>query len=374
MSRPHPQPGVTLTLIQLNRALLARQHLLQRTGSDASTVIAHLVGMQSQVPRDPFIGLWSRVEGFQTDDLDRLMLDRLAVRHTLMRGTIHLTTADDAFALQPVIAPVVARAVYGSKMYMSGLGEADPVEVAEAGRRLLEQRPLTAKQLGEHLAQQFPGSTPNALATFTRMLVPAVQVTPRGTWNGTQQATFATTASWLGRLIEPNGTVEDVIRRYLRAFGPATVADIQAWSGLTGLRTPVDRMRHSLVAYRNERGRELFDVEDGVFADPESPAPVRFLPGYDNLTLSHADRTRVIDDAVRKALWTPNGAPNPVFLVDGRVAGAWKVEAGSARTKLALRSFFPVSQEVRIEALQEGRRLLDFLAPETEGQVEFVDG
>ena len=367
MSRTEPPAGSTLTNRQLNRSYLARQLLLERQQRSAASVIEHLVGMQSQSPKDPFIGLWSRIEGFGHGELDRLMLDRETVRIVTMRGTIHLLTADDARLLRPMMQSSLEKFIAGNATYAPALSNLDLDEVIEAGRNLVEAHPLTGKQIGAHLAERWPDRDAASLMAVVRSFLPLVQVTPRGVWGKSQQPTLTTIGAWLGTPIDRHREPDDAILRYLAAFGPATVADIQAWSGLQGLREPVGRLRPQLVTYCDERNRELFDVPGALFPDPEAPAPVRFLPGFENALLSHADRTRIVSDAHRKRMWKVNGLVDPSFLVDGYLAGTWNVSQTKREALLDIAPFdAPVPRAVRTELEAEGLRLLSFLAPRTE--------
>ena len=166
-----------------------------------------------------------------------------------------------------------------------------------------------------------------------RNLLPTLQVTPRGLWGRSGEAKLTTVEAWIGRSISPDTDPEPALRRYLRAFGPATVADMQAWSRLTGLRPVVERMRPTLRTYRDERGRELFDLEDGVIADGDLPVGVRFLPDYDNALLSHDDRSRIIQPLPWPELG--DNVTAPVYLVDGNVAGIWKLEKATRKAEPA---------------------------------------
>jgi hypothetical protein len=360
--RDVPAPGSILTARQLNRALLARQWLLERQSRPVAEALEHLAGMQSQVPRDPFTGLWTRLQDFLPEQLDRLMLGREAVRLTLMRGTIHLVTARDALAMRPVLQSMLERSFGQTATHMSRLGGLDLEEVRTAIRALLDERPLSRRQLGERLAERWPGRPADALAAVV-LLEPVVQVTPRGTWAGSMHPTLTTLAAWLSRDMDPSASVEDVIRRYLRAFGPASVADMQTWSGMTGLRDVVQAMRPELVTFFDERGRELVDLPGLPLPDPEVAAPVRFLPGFDNILLSHADRSRIIADEHRKQLWTKNGLVAPTFLVDGRVAGWWRHQSTKTEASITVTPFAALGRREPRAVEEEAGRLLGFLHP-----------
>lgn len=360
-----PPAGSILTNRQLNRALLARQHLLVRAPLSAGAMIEHLAGMQSQAPRDPFIGLWTRLVGFAHDELDRLMLEREAVRMTLMRGTIHLVTARDAFALRPVVQTTLRKLFTANATYAPQLEGLDLDQILDAARRLVEEQPMPGKRLGQLLAERWPDRDPVALSYAARYILPLVQITPRGVWGKSQQPTLTTVDAWLGTPIDAERDPDAAIEQYLAAFGPATVADIQAWSGMTGLREHVERMRPRLVSYRDERARELFDIPGGLFPAPGVDAPFRFLPGFENALLSHADRTRIISYEHRKLLWKATGLVAPTFLRDGYVGGSWKVTTSKAGAVLEITPFGrALAPEQRASAEVEGRELLAFLEPD----------
>jgi hypothetical protein len=362
--------GTILTQRQLNRALLARQHLLRRSEMTVSRMLEHLVGMQSQAPNDPFIGLWSRLCGFHPDALSGMMIDRSAVRASLMRGTIHVVTADDYLFLQPVMRSLHEQ---GFPMTDSGkkLDLARVPEVLAAGRERLSREPMTMRTLGERLGERFPDLSPGDMAQVIRFLLPLVQVTPRGTWGASHQATWALAEDWLGKPIPDEASIEEMVRRYLAAFGPATVADIQAWSGLTGMRGVVAGMRDELVTFRNERGQELFDVPNEPMPEEDVPAPVRFLPGFENALLSHKDRTRIISEERRKAIGSRNGLFHATYLVDGVVAGTWAVEATKEAATLTVRPF-EMHDDMILDALEdEAFGLLGLLGEGRERAVHF---
>jgi DNA glycosylase AlkZ-like len=349
----------------LNRALLARQLLLDRTSLGAADAVSHLVGLQAQTPRSPYIGLWSRLAGFEPNDLARMLVEREVVRIVLMRSTIHLVTAEDCRFLRPLLAPMLARR-FAQSGWTTGVPGVDLDEVAAAGRRLVEEEPLTLAELGTRLAGEFPGREPAALAQVVRSYVPLVQVPPRAVWGRSGAAAHTSAEAWLGRAVDGEGNRPDPILRYLAAFGPASVMDVQAWSGLTRLTEVAGRLGDRVVRFRAESGRELLDLPDAPRPDPDTPAPVRFLPDFDNVLLSHADRTRVVDDDVRRMLQRRNGAIPGSVLVDGRVAASWTVEWSGGAAVLAVTPLVPLTPAARDEVAAEGVDLLTFLAPEAE--------
>jgi hypothetical protein len=359
--RPAPATDV-LTQRQLNRSLLARQLLLQRSDMTVGAALEHLVGMQSQVPSHPYTALWSRLEGFELDHLSQMMLDRSAVRTLLMRGTIHLVTARDCLRLRPVMQELYERLFPATASWGPSLKGMDLDALLAAGRRHLEDTPRSNKALASLLAEQWPDRDSAAMAQAVRHYLPLVQVTPRGVWGKSHAATWTTVENWLGRPIDEDTTPDAAILRYLAAFGPATVADVQTWSRLQGLREPIERLRPHIRVFRNERGQELFDVPDAPFPDPETPAPPRFLPIYDNALLSHADRRRIISEEHRKAISAPNGLFDATYLIDGFVAGTWKVERGKHHATLHLAPFAHHSSADRAALEDEGNRMLGFVA------------
>jgi len=342
----------------LNRALLQRQGLLTPWTCSPATAIDRLIGLQAQSPSAPYFGLWSRLASFEPAQLAQLLESRKAVRATMMRGTLHLHTAADYLRVRPVLQPMLAGFMNGMR-YGKDIAALDQEKLFELGRRLLTEQPISAAELGVALASHFPDVPADSLAMTVRMLVPAVQPTPRGVWGRSGKATFTTAAAWLGREPGPADPPDELVRRYLKAFGPATVADVQTWSGLRGLREVVDRLRPSLRSLRDEDGRELVDVPRAPLPDPDTPAPVRLLAEYDNVTLSYADRSRVIADDHRAATATMNGVIPGMVLVDGMVAGTWKL----TKTKVTLRELSPWTPAQRAEVEAEAHRALEFAAP-----------
>jgi hypothetical protein len=359
-SRGREGAHVVLGPRELNRATLERQMLLRRRKLSAVEAIEHLVGMQAQAPAPPYVGLWTRLEDFHPDDLKRLILERRAVRIALMRNTVHLVSARDCLAMRPLMQPVFDRTLYSTRANRANLEGVDIEALVAAGRALLEERPRTAKELGKLLQEQWPEHDPASLARAIRHLVPLVQVPPRGLWGKSGPAAHTTAEAWLGRPLDPASSLEETILRYLGAFGPATVKDVQTWSGLTRLGEVIERVRPRLRIFRDERGKELFDVPDAPMPDPDTPALPRFLPEFDNLILSHADRTRVIAEEYRKAIASKNGMVPASVLVDGFVRGTWKTERSRGKATLEVKPFEPLAKEDRDALAEEGEQLIRF--------------
>jgi hypothetical protein len=359
-----------LTLRALNRALLDRQLLLRPAALPAAgdrsapviETVEHLVGLQAQAPFPPYYGLWSRLDGFRPGDLAGLLLGRQVVRVALMRGTIHLVSARDCLALRPAMQPVLdrgLRATFGRR-----LAGVDLAALAAAGRTLVEEKPRTFSDLGRELARRWPEHDPDALAQGVRARVPLVQVPPRAVWGASGPAAHTSAQAWLGRPMPDEVSLEALVTRYLAAFGPATAADVQAWSGLTRLGEIVDRLRPGLRTFRDEQVAELLDLPDAPRPDPDTPAPVRFVAEFDNLVLAHADRARVLSEPHRKRMYArANTFPGSV-LIDGFVAGIWKITRSRAAAALTVELFDPASARVTDEVSAEGRRLLAFAAPD----------
>jgi hypothetical protein len=349
---------------ELNRATLERQMLLRRRKLPALDAIEHLVGMQAQAPSPPYIGLWTRLESFHPGELGRLITERRAVRIALMRNTVHLVSARDCLALRPLMQPVLNRTLYSTRANRAHLDGMDIEALVAAGRALLEEKPRTAKELGKLLQERWPERDPASLARAIRHLLPLVQVPPRGVWGESGPAAHTTAESWLGRPLDSSPSIEDIVLRYLCAFGPATVKDVQTWSGLTRLGEVVERLRPRLRMFSDESGKEVFDVPDAPMPDPDAPAPPRFLPEFDNLILSHADRTRFIAGEYRRALTSKYGMVPASVLVDGFVRGTWKTERSRGRATLEIKPFEPLAKEHRAVLVEEGERLVRFTGAE----------
>jgi hypothetical protein len=350
----------------LNRTLLARQGLLERESLTPEAVVERLVGLQAQEPIDPYVALWTRIADFDPTTLSDGIAESRLVRIGLMRTTLHLVTTDDALALHPVMADVLRRA-WGSSPFTKALGDIDLGPVLSAAREILEERPRTPADLAAELGQRWPDRDATAMAYLARFQLPLVQVPPRGLWRQTARATNTTLEAWSGR--QPSAaTIDDIVLRYLTAFGPASSGDARIWSWLTGLREVLERLRPRLRTYRDEAGRELFDVEDGLLADPDTPAPVRFLPQYDNVFLSHDDRARI--NGVMT--WGLEFGWKGAILVDGGITGAWRVKraGGTARMTVELGRELTASEWAELEA--EADALARFLDPDAPRELLIV--
>jgi hypothetical protein len=362
--RPNRTNPQVLSRRALNRATLDRQLLLRRHDLPIEVALEHLVGMQAQQPNAPYVGLWSRLDAFRHETLGALVAERRAVRVSLMRATIHLVTARDCLRLRPVLQPALERDVYPNTTYgghrLAGL---DMPALFAAGRELVAERPLTNAQLRNALAPLWPDRDPAALAYAVRVLVPMVHVPPRGIWQRTGPIAMTTVEAWLGRSVDDAAEPDSMILRYLAAYGPSSVADAQTWSRLTGLREVFERLRSQLITFRDASGRELFDLPDAPRPDPDTPAPPRFLPEYDNVLLAHADRSRFVDDGLRRLVAQERLVVGSV-LVDGRADATWTTEREDSEHRLVIRPRVPMSVAVREAVAEEGARLQAFIAPE----------
>ena len=384
-----------LSLRDLNRALLSRQLLLERHRLPAADpaarsarvvqTIEHLAGLQAQAPFPPYYGLHSRLDGFVPEDLAALITGREVVRIALMRGTIHLVSARDALPLRRLVQPVIERGMRSA--FGRQLAGVEPAALAAAGRVLVEAEPMTFSALGRALAGRWPHHPPAALAQGVRAYLPLVQVPPRAVWGQAGQPRHTSAEHWLGQPagpypVRPAGPAElaGLVTRYLGAFGPATVRDIQAWSGLTGLKAVVEELRPALVTFADVQGTELFDLPGAPRPGASVPAPARLVAEFDNLVLSHADRSRILSAENAKRLYTVNGVIPGAVLIDGFVAGMWRLAAGRALTTLGIELFGPAGGQPAGEwppageregLIGEAERVLEFCAPGTAHHIRF---
>jgi Winged helix DNA-binding domain len=340
----------TLTPRELNRATLARQLLLERRRLSPAAVIERLAGMQAQWAPAPYVGIWSRVDGFRRESLERLVRRGDVLKPTLMRGTLHLVTARDY--------PFFFAALRDFRWWSSP--EATPIGVAAAPaiRQLYAREPLPASAALEHLAEAHgvEDETIRRRSWFVARVAGHVLHAPEtALWKLAPRTRFAAVPE--PETIDATAARAELVRRYLAAFGPATRADISAWSGM-----PVRDFAAALETleplrrFRDEQGRELLDVPRAPLPPADTPAPVRFLPKFDNLLLSFADRTRVVTDEVRRSVIN-GGDVLQTFLVDGMVAGTWSVERG----RVVLEPLRPVPRSARRALADEGARLAAFV-------------
>ncbi|NUP45666.1 MAG: winged helix DNA-binding domain-containing protein [Streptomyces sp.] len=344
----------------LGRATLARQLLLERADLPVPDAVGHLCGLQAQEPQEPFVGLWSRLRAFDPAVLSDLLTGRGLVRTHLMRRTVHLLTADDVLAWRSRYDAMLRQRVLGT--YRREFEGTDLDELAAAGLAVMaDGEPRTAAELVRALAERWPTPGRRALGEMlVAALVPVVQLPPRGLWRAKGGVRNALLSSWLGRESDPpaadgsDPVGQALVRRYLAAYGPAASADLRAWCGLAGLPAAVAALREELVTFRDERGRELLDLPEAPRPDPDTPAPVRFLPAFDNAILGYHDRGRIIDDAHRGL----SVAGERAVLVDGRVAATWGVDADT----VVVTPLRGLSRADRDAVAEQGRDLAAFLS------------
>jgi hypothetical protein len=364
-------PADAVSTRALGRATLARQLLLERSDLAPKAAVEHLVGLQAQLPQNPYTGLWSRLVRFDPLVLSQLLADRELVRIVVLRGTLHLVTADDCLVLRPLVQPVLDAELDRHPDFGPPLRGVDLEPVLAFASTLLAERPRTGPQLRAALAERFPGLDGGAAAYACRNHLAVVQVPPRGLWGQGGQVTITTAQAWLGRPVDPAPSIDAVVLRYLAAFGPATAADVTAWSRLAGMREVLDRLAPQLRPLREERGRELVDLPDAPRPDADVPAPPRFLPEYDNVLLSHADRRRFTREHARPMALPPSPDRGAV-LSDGTGCGTWWIDrdrdTGCATLVVHLVVRLTKRATGAIEA--EGRRLLRFLAAGADHDVQ----
>jgi hypothetical protein len=349
---------------------LARQLLLERADIPVASAVERLCGIQAQEARPPFVGLWTRVAGFRAEDLHSLLHKRSLVRATFLRGTLHLLSARDYVALRASVQPVLTD---GLRVLGSRAKGLDLDQVLPAAAELFAERPRDFAELRTLLQARFPDMNERALGFSARMMLPLVMVPTDDRWAFPAAACFTPAEDWLSEPLSDDESPEELVRRYLAAFGPATAADVQAWSGLKGIGQVLGELRPELVTLRDEQGRELFDLPDAPRPDGDLPVPPRFLPEFDNLVLSHADRTRVIADEHRGHVVTKNLRVRASVWYDGFACGIWDLERRRSGVALRVTPFAPLPDEAVHELTDEAEALLRFLEPETAStSVRFV--
>ncbi len=369
--------------------------LLRREKVKPATAIERLAGMQAQLARPPFIGLWSRIEGFRRDSLTRAIERREVVRGTLMRGTLHLVSRDDFIRFRPVLQPMLSQ---GMTAVLRDRAEGLNVDtLVAAARDYFDEMPpafaaeplppsrmryggtsrrgnRTFDALRGHLRTRFPKLDERAMGFIVRMHLPLVQIPAAGAiWAYPAAADFAVAESWLDEKIDGDDRPHTLALRYLAAFGPATLRDFQTWSAVAAAPGIVEELRPKLRTFRDERGRELLDLPKAPRPDEHEEAPVRFLPEFDSLLLAFADRTRIIADEHRPLIYTKNLLVPATFLVDGFAAGTWKIDRKTKLARLAVKPFGTLTKRARTELVHEGEALVRFVEEDAPAvSVEFV--
>ena len=337
-----------LTLRELNRATLARQLLLERKRLSPTAVIERLVGMQAQWPPAPYLGIWTRTTSFRRETLERELARAAVVKATVMRQTLHLLTRRDYALLRAALSET-----------NFPWESAQAKLLAPSVRTLAAKGSVTTADALAHLEREHGLTGIDARRAWRAARVRAHVLHHHETalWNGRPQGRFVAIEEPHAR--EPVEARAEILRRYLAAFGPASRRDIVAWSMMhvPEIQRALDRLE-PLRRFRDEHGRELLDVPGAPLPDADTRAPVRFLPKWDNVLLAFADRTRVLPEQYRKTVIRMNGDVAQTFLVDGFVAGTWRVENG----RVLLEPFAPLSRSAQRELEDEAARLEAFLA------------
>jgi winged helix DNA-binding protein len=337
-----------LTLRELNRATLARQLLLERKRLSPATVIERLVGIQAQWPPAPYVGIWTRTTSFRRQALERELARAAVVKATVMRQTLHLVTRRDYALLRAALSETnfpdqtsIAKRLAPS---VRALAAAGPVTTEEALAHLEREHGLT----GVDARRAWRGA---------RVRAHVLHHHETALWHARPEGRFVALDE--PEAHEPVEARAAILARYLAAFGPASRRDIVAWTMMhvPEIQRALERLE-PLRRFRDEHGRELLDVPRAPLPDPDTPAPLRFLPKWDNVLLAFADRTRVLPEQYRKAVIRMNGDVAQTFLVDGFVAGIWRVDNG----RVVLEPFTALSRSVQRDLEDEAGRLEAFLA------------
>ena len=360
-----------LTLRELNRATLARQMLLARADVSVPTAIERLVGMQAQLASAPYVGLWTRLPDFKRADLANLIENRTVVKATLMRATLHLCTAADYLRFRTTLQPMLSSAM--AAVIKQRGDDFDRDELLAAGRKFINEKPRSFAEISAMVAELMPDYDVGALRYTVRTHLPLVQVPLASGWSYSNKPEFTLAETWLGEKISPEDNLKELVLRYLAAFGPAGVTDAQSWLGMK-LKDVFEELRPQLQVYRDQGRRELFDLPDQVLPAEDTPAPVRFLPEFDNLLLSHSNRKRVVADEYRSRVYLPALRVAATILVDGFVRGAWKVEKAKTAATLVIEPFEKLAKKERMKLTEEGEKLVRFVEPEAKSfAVQFAE-
>jgi hypothetical protein len=350
-----------LGLRELNRATLARQMLLERERLPVPAAIERLVGLQAQLASAPYVGLWTRLRDFSRAALAQLIEDRTVIKATLMRATLHLFTGEDYLRFRATLQPALTGA--GSAIARQRGANFDLDQLLAAARRFIAEKPRTFAEISDMVARHRPDQDVGVMRYTVRTHLPLVQVPITGGWSYAHKPEFTLAESWLGRPIPAEDNLRELVFRYLAAFGPAAVTDAQTWMGMK-LKDTFEKLRPELQTYRDEGRRELFDLPDQPLAAADRPAPVRFLPEFDNLLLSHSNRRRVIADQHRPKVYLPGLRVAATILVDGFVGGVWKIEKTKTAATLVIEPFGKLNKKDRAALSEEGERLVRFIEAE----------
>jgi winged helix DNA-binding protein len=349
-----------LKLRELNRATLARQMLLERETFAVAAAVERLVGLQAQLASAPYVGLWTRLLNFQRDDLAKEIEGRKIVKATMMRATLHLCTADDYVRFRTALKPLLTGA--SGEIAKRRGGDFDTDKVLKAARKFIGEKPRTFAEVSDMLTKLMPDHDVGAMRYTVRTHIPLAQVPVNTGWSYPNKPEFTLAESWIGRPISTEDNLRELVFRYLAAFGPASVTDAQTWLGMK-LKETFEKLRPELQTYRGEGRTELFDLPGVKLPAEDVPAPVRYLPEYDNLLLSHSNRSRVIADEYRSKVYLPGLRVAATILVDGFVRGAWKIEKTKTAATLMIDPFDRLTKKDRGALTEEGERLIRFVEP-----------
>ena len=355
----------TLTDRDLNRALLARQLLLERQALTPVEALGRLMGVQAQLPRTPFLGLWSRLAGFKPEDLRKAIEDRDVVRATAMRGTLYLMTAADLLAFRASLRNGETMALPGGTK--TTVSELEPI-LALARAHFVE--PKEFETLREAL-EKAGHSDVRIMAYAARQLLPLVQVASDTPYGFSPGGEFVLAKSYLDKDVAAKPAQAELLRRYLAAWGPATPADFSGWSGLKGVAALFEDLGDELVTFRDERKKLLYDLKAAPRPGGDIPAPPRFVPDFDAVTQGHQDRARVVPAQHAPRIASKNLQVPPMLLVDGFVAGTWKLEAKRKTATVTVAVFDKFSTKDRKAVEVEAIALAKAFEPAAEPAVVF---
>ena len=359
-----------LKLRELNRATIARQMLLARETLTVPTAIERLVGLQAQLASAPYVGLWTRLRDFRREDLAQEIENRKVVKATMMRATLHLCTAEDYLRFRTALKPLLIGA--SGAIAKRRDADFDLEKVLKAARKFIGEKPRTFAEISDMLTKLMPDHDVGAMRYSVRTHIPLVQVPTDTGWSYSNKPEFTLAESWIGQSVSPEDNLRELAFRYLAAFGPASVTDAQTWLGMK-LKETFEKLRPELQTCRGEGRTELFDLPDAQFPAEDVPAPVRFLPEYDNLLLSHSNRSRVIADEYRSKVYLPGLRVAATILVDGFVRGAWKIEKAKTAATLVIEPFDKLAKKDRAALTEEGERLVRFVEPKAKSfEVRFT--
>ena len=352
----------TLTLRDLNRATLARQMLLEREAVPVPAAIERLVGLQAQLASAPFVGLWSRLKDFKRETLAKHLEGRAVVKATFIRATLHLVTAADYVRFRTVIQPLLSAGVGG---HCQGPQGGLRSQQAPCGREEVPGQESADVRGDQRVGDGVPsGAGRRAMRYAIRTHLPLIQVPVPGGWCFPAKPEFTLAEPWIGKPCVKKDYLSELLLRYLAGYGPATVADAQSALGYPKLKDAFEKLKPDLVTFHDERKRELFDIPNQFLPGGDVPTPVRFLSAFDNLLLMHANRTRVIADEHRPKVYLPGLRVAATVLVDGFVAGVWKIEKTKTAATLVVEPFGKWAKKDRTAAAEEAERLVRFVEPD----------